>query len=134
MYDVQSHAYRAMGWLIRFIKDRDMSTENIARSVSRMNYIRALPHQLIDRVITRLTSHKALNKRSLFKPISEAAGHDRPGSFSVVVRHSERNTKWCRVSQGSRLRAAIVSHFVSLSKSRRNILWKKIATMSAGTM
>lgn len=123
-----------MGWVIRYIKDRDMSTENIAMAISRMILIRSFPPEIITKAASMLGDSNALGQRSLIRPMVDIINQKgpRPGSFAISVTHSRRNTDFHSPKDPGRLRQAITQHFTDIGASTHNICWEKVGFMKTG--
>ena len=101
--------FRVMGWIIRFINNRDLAVENIAVAISRQSLLGHCPPDLLVRMHDRMERAQAagipkLSARSYLVPTSEALAAKGPnaGMFGVSLKPSRRNTKQVPVTSGLR--------------------------------
>jgi hypothetical protein len=79
----------------RFINNRDKAVENIAASLARKMLIGATPSRLLEKMTARMASVKrTADVRSMLH--GQQPTDEKPGSFSVFLRQTRRNTKRVR--------------------------------------
>jgi hypothetical protein len=85
-----------MGWLVRFVHNRDLAVENIVTAYSQQTVILACPNKGLRETLANMEEAGiTLPKRSMFRLASsiEEAKRALPGAYEVDVRESRRNTK-----------------------------------------
>ena len=86
---------RCVGWLIRFIHNRDLAAENIAAALARGSALYSMPTALTQAMRTRLDAVGAVpGARSVLRSVKQlvAAGGPSPGMRLVGLRRTRRNT------------------------------------------
>jgi hypothetical protein len=85
-----------MGWLVRFVKNRDMAVENMVSCLSRQSALAELPPGVVACIRNRLkASNIKLPPTSLLKEAAETLA-DRgcvPGSYQVSTQHTRYNSR-----------------------------------------
>jgi len=90
---------RCMGWLVRFVHNRDLAVENIVTAYSRQTVILSTPHIGLQETVANLERVNVhLSKNSMFRMASslQEAQHNLPGAYAVDVRETRRNTRVLR--------------------------------------
>lgn len=92
-----SCACRCMGWLIRFIHNRDLAAENIITAYTRQCVLLSFPPHFLAELHCKLEETDVkLPARSLLKMIADYHLHIdgvRPGSYNQRIKPSRRNSK-----------------------------------------
>ena len=87
---------RCMGWLVRFVHNRDLVVENIVNAYARQSIILACPNNDLRQTLANMEdANITLPLGSMFRLASsiEEAKRALPGAYEVDVRESRRNTK-----------------------------------------
>ena len=92
---------RCMGWLIRFVHNRDLAVENIATAYARQIVVLSAPVPGIPEFLRRLHTLKlqlpVKSILSLSEEVEEAK-HALPGAYEVDIRETTRNVKLLRAA------------------------------------
>jgi len=90
-----------MGWLIRFVHNRDLAVENIATAYARQIVVLSAPVPGIPEFLRRLHTLKlqlpVKSILSLSEEVEEAK-HALPGAYEVDIRETTRNVKLLRAA------------------------------------
>jgi hypothetical protein len=87
---------RMMGWVIRFIKNKDLATENILHSYCRQSVLGKVPPQVKKIILRRCNrSDVKLAAKSWFTSCDDALQEkgSLPGSHLVEIKRTRRNTQ-----------------------------------------
>lgn len=87
---------RCVGWLIRFIHNRNLATENIVTACSRSAALGQVPAQVIASLVKRVeVSGANFPDRSLLNAASKVVESKGPGAgmFCIAVKRTRRNSR-----------------------------------------
>jgi hypothetical protein len=102
-----------MGWIIRFIHNRDKATQNIAYQCSRASMLGMIPSDVLQGICDRYRrSNTQINERSVLmdaETVMTAKQTAGAGMFMVSIHQSRRNTKE-NVKARGKLRQQIRRH------------------------
>ena len=83
-----------MGWIIRFIKNRDRAVENIVMAVTRKNVLSQVPWHIVKTMRARLERVGAvLPPSSILAACMDPEDKATAGTFGVSLKSTKRNTK-----------------------------------------
>ena len=110
-----------MGWLVRFVHNRDLAVENIATAYARQIVVLSAPVPGIPDVLQRLNTLKLqLPVKSILSLADkvEEAKHALPGAYEVDIRETTRNVKLLRDALPEGFQQAATRLFARLGFSR----------------
>ena len=97
-HDIPVHV-RCMGFLIRFIHNRDLAAENIMTANCRLRAVLNSPPDVVKSLLHRMQSRGvSVPNNSIMKILADTKTASRPGNTEVVLVRSRRNLKQVQLS------------------------------------
>ena len=131
-----THMYRVIGWLMRFIKNRDMAVENIVTAMSKNSAVCQLPPGIVGSIRSRIAAAGIrLPPGSMLKHATEVFTErgSLPGSYTVSVKKTRFTCRRRNVPRTTlELKKAATDWCLNLRIGRKHIDFTTVKELLGG--